>query len=188
MDNPPCVFLSPPCTPDCAPWARRVLGGHDGWPGVYRRSATGLAARGAGVVPCQLHGIDRHSATGLMARSKGQRGSETMLAFLHAGLGQCPCTPDCAPWARGYPGDMLVGFGNYRRSAEGLAARGAGAVPCLVKEKGRHSAMGLMARSKGQRGSETMLAFLHAGLGLGQCPCTPDCAPLGAGLVWFSVW
>ena len=34
--------------PDCAPTARRVLVGHAAWPGFYRRSATGLAARGSG--------------------------------------------------------------------------------------------------------------------------------------------
>ena len=41
-----------PLTPDCAPMARRGVGGHVTWPGFYRRSATGLAARGSGVAPC----------------------------------------------------------------------------------------------------------------------------------------
>ena len=40
-----------PCTPDCAPQARRVLGGHAAWLRSYRRSATGLAARGSGAAP-----------------------------------------------------------------------------------------------------------------------------------------
>ena len=48
---------------------------------------------------------------GLMAHSKGQRGSETMLAFLHAGQGQCTCTPDCVPLAHRVLRSMLVGRG-----------------------------------------------------------------------------
>ena len=69
---------------DCAPWARRALAGHAAWLRSYRRSATGLAARGSGVISSMLANIDRHSATGLMARYEGQRGFETMLAFCAA--------------------------------------------------------------------------------------------------------
>ena len=47
--------------------ARRGVGGHAAWLRSYRRSATGLAARRAGVVSRQLADIGRHSATGLMA-------------------------------------------------------------------------------------------------------------------------
>ena len=52
--------------------------------GEYRRSAEGLAARGSGVAPCCLYGIDRHSSTGLMARYKGQREIKLTLAFCAA--------------------------------------------------------------------------------------------------------
>ena len=34
-----------PCTPDCAPWARRGVGGHEAWPWFYRRGTTGATAR-----------------------------------------------------------------------------------------------------------------------------------------------
>ena len=37
-----------PCTPDCAALPRRGVGRHASWPGFYRRSATGLAARRSG--------------------------------------------------------------------------------------------------------------------------------------------
>ena len=67
--------------PDCAPTARRALGRHAAWPGVYRRSSTGLAARRSGAVPCRLASSYRHSATGLMARNKGQREIKLTLAF-----------------------------------------------------------------------------------------------------------
>ena len=73
-----------PCTPDCAPQARRALGRNASWPEVYRRSATGLAARRSGAAPCQSYNIDRHSATGLMARKKGQREIKLTLAFCAA--------------------------------------------------------------------------------------------------------
>ena len=51
-----------PCTPHRALWARGV-GRHAAWPGFYRRSATGLAARNAGqrvfgnpfgLLPCKI--------------------------------------------------------------------------------------------------------------------------------------
>ena len=58
-----------------------LLEGHVAWPGFYRRSATGLAARGSVADSRQLHSKDRHSATGLMARNKGQRGLDFTLAF-----------------------------------------------------------------------------------------------------------
>ena len=42
-----------PCTHLCAALPRRGVGGHADWPGFYRRSATGLAARGSGrAMPC----------------------------------------------------------------------------------------------------------------------------------------
>ena len=87
--------------PRTARYARRGVEGHAAWLRSYRRSATGLAARGSGVDSCYLHSKDRHSATGLMARNKGQRGCEPTLAFLQA---QCPCTPDCALCAPGRRG------------------------------------------------------------------------------------
>ena len=52
-----------------------------GLAGFYRRSATGLAARGCGVIPCLLACTDRHSAAGLMACNEGQQGFQN-----HAGL------------------------------------------------------------------------------------------------------
>ena len=73
-----------PLTPDCAPWARRALVGHESWLRSYRRDTTGATARGSGVISCQLASTDRHSATGLMARYKCQRGFETTLAFCAA--------------------------------------------------------------------------------------------------------
>ena len=78
--------------PHTAPIGRGTVRGEASWLRSYRRSATGLAARGSGVDSCYLHSKDRHSATGLMARNKGQRGCEPTLAFLQ---GHCPCTPDC---------------------------------------------------------------------------------------------
>ena len=54
--------------PNTAPQGAGLLERHAAWPGFYRRSATGLAARRSGAAPCQLSSIDRHSATGLMAR------------------------------------------------------------------------------------------------------------------------
>ena len=47
----------------------------------------------------------------------------------------------------------------YRRSAEGLAARGSGADSRQLHSKDRHSATGLMARGKGRRGFDFPLAF-----------------------------
>ena len=76
-------------TPDCALLARRVLVGHASWPGFYRRSATGLAARRFGAAPCWLHSIYRHSATGLMARNQGQRDFDFALAFYAASFLSC---------------------------------------------------------------------------------------------------
>ena len=78
--------------PHTAPIGRGTVRGEASWLRSYRRSATGLAARGSGVDSCYLHSKDRHSATGLMARNKGQRGCEPTLVFLQ---GQFPCTPDC---------------------------------------------------------------------------------------------
>ena len=70
-----------PCTHFCAVEPRKGIEGHAAWPGFYRRSATGLAARGSGADSRQLHSKDRHSATGLMARGKGRRGFDFPLAF-----------------------------------------------------------------------------------------------------------
>ena len=64
--------------------ARGCSGDMPSWLGFYRRSATGLAARGSGAIPCRLASSYRHSATGLMARYKGQRGFEIPLAFCAA--------------------------------------------------------------------------------------------------------
>ena len=70
-----------PCTPHRALWARGRRETCSS-AGVYRRSATGLAARGQGQCPCTPHRIGRHaarpgfyrrSATGLAARNAGQR-------------------------------------------------------------------------------------------------------------------
>ena len=87
-----------PLTPDCAPQARRGVGRHASWPGFYRRSATGLAARGFGAVPCQLVSSYRHSATGLMARYKGQREIKITLAFCVA---ENPKTQRSIPTCKG---------------------------------------------------------------------------------------
>ena len=43
-----------PCTPDCAPWARRGVGRHAAWLRSYRRGTEGATARGFGVLPCRL--------------------------------------------------------------------------------------------------------------------------------------
>ena len=64
-----------PCTPHRALWARGRRETCSS-AGVYRRSATGLAARRFGVVSCQLAGTDRHSTKGLVACVKGQRDLE----------------------------------------------------------------------------------------------------------------
>ena len=60
---------------------------------------------------------------------------------------------------------------SYRRGTTGATARRSDVDSCYLHSKDRHSATGLMARNKGQRGCEPTLAFLQA-----QCPCTPDCA------------
>ena len=57
-----------PPAPHSAPFGRGTARRHACWPCSYRRSATGLAARGSGRAPCRLYSKDRHSATGLMAR------------------------------------------------------------------------------------------------------------------------
>ena len=58
-----------PLHPGLRAYARRAARGDmPAWPGFYRRSATGLAARGSGAASRRLHSKDRHSATGLMAR------------------------------------------------------------------------------------------------------------------------
>ena len=76
--------------------------------------------------------------------------------------GQCPLTPDCAPQAR----RALVGheswLRSYRRDTTGATARGSGVISCQLADTDRHSATGLMARYKGQRGFETTLAFCVA--------------------------
>ena len=48
---------------------------------------------------------------------------------------------------------------SYRRGTTGATARGSGVLPCLAADSDRHSATGLMARSKGQRGFDSTLAF-----------------------------
>ena len=58
-----------------------MLDRHGAWPGFYRRSATGLAARRFGIAPCCLYSKDRRRATGPPARNKTQRGFETTLGF-----------------------------------------------------------------------------------------------------------
>ena len=52
VSDPPLLGLSPFRT---ARFARRSAGGHADWPRFYRRSATGLAARGFSVVSRQLN-------------------------------------------------------------------------------------------------------------------------------------
>lgn len=52
VSDPPLLGLSPFRT---ARFARRSVGGHADWPRFYRRSATGLAARGFSVVSRQLN-------------------------------------------------------------------------------------------------------------------------------------
>ena len=132
--------------PHTAPIGRGTVRGEASWLRSYRRSATGLAARGSGVDSCYLHSKDRHSATGLMAHNKGQRGCEPTLVFLQ---GQCPYTPDCALARWGVEGHAAW-LRSYRRSDVDS---------CCLHSKDRHSATGLMARNKGQRGCEPTLAF-----------------------------
>ena len=72
-----------PLTPGCALCAQGVRG-KAAWLRSYRRSATGLAARGSDTISSMLAGIDRHSTEGLVARCKCQRGFETTLAFFAA--------------------------------------------------------------------------------------------------------
>ena len=87
--------------------------GKAGWPGFYRRSATGLAAYGFGRVPCNNRAqtaVARQVprlAQGVVPLDPGLRGT-------------------AAQGARGKAG--WPGF--YRRSATGLAAYGFGRVPC----------------------------------------------------------
>ena len=50
----------------------------------------------------------------------------------------------------------------YRRGTTGATARQSGEISCLLASIDRHSATGLMAREKGQRGDETTLAFCVA--------------------------
>ena len=132
--------------PRTARYARRGVEGHAAWLRSYRRGTTGATARRSDVDSCCLHSKDRHSATGLMARNKGQRGCEPTLAFLQ---GQRPCTPDCALAHRGVEGHAAW-LRSYRRS---------GVDSCYLYSKDRHSATGLMARNKGQRGYDLTLAF-----------------------------
>ena len=87
-------------------WRAGLLGRHACWPGFYRRSATGLAARGSDAAPCCLYGIDRHSATGLMARKKGQRDFETTLTF---SLAKSPSCNEASQPAKGKPAHRRQG-------------------------------------------------------------------------------
>ena len=48
---------------------------------------------------------------------------------------------------------------SYRRGTTGATARRSGVDSCYLHSKDRHSATGLMARNKGQRGCEPTLAF-----------------------------
>ena len=129
-----------PCTRFCAPWARRGVEGHAGWPRFYRRgttgatarrsgaapglvagsdrhSATGLAARGFSVIPCLLACTDRHSATGLMARNEGQHGFQN-----HAGLwrGRASQAAQQHPNLRYFSSTSL----NWRRSRAAIGSEG----------------------------------------------------------------
>ena len=83
--------------PHTAPIGRGTVRGEASWLRSYRRSATGLAARGSGVDSCYLYSKDRHSATGLMTHNKGQRGYKTTLAFCR-GSAPAPRTARYAHW------------------------------------------------------------------------------------------
>ena len=75
--------------------------------------------------------------------------------------GVTPCTPHRAHRARGTR-EKASWPGFYRRGTTGATARGSGVVNRQLNRKDRHSATGLMARIKGQRGYEITLAFCVA--------------------------
>ena len=80
-----------------------------------------------------------------------------------AGLaGLKPCTPDCAVEPLRGVGRHAAWPGFYRRGTTGATARQSGVATCQLDRKDRHSATGLMARNKGQRGFVFMLAFFVA--------------------------
>ena len=74
--------------------------------------------------------------------------------------GVTPCTPYRAT-GRG-AARTTCGSGFYRRGTTGATARRFGRLPCRLASSYRHSATGLMARYKGQRGFEIPLAFCAA--------------------------
>ena len=90
----------------------------------------------------------------------GPRGSPVWHDFLFVGeprppfgdgphgsrKGQCPLTPDCAPWARRGVEGHAGWLGFYHRGTTGATARGSGTTSCLLASPDRHSATGLMAR------------------------------------------
>ena len=83
--------------------------------------------------------------------------------------GVTPCTPHRAHRARGTR-EKASWPGFYRRGTTGATARGSGVVNRQLNRKGRHSATGLMARSRG-------------------CPPAPHTAPVGRGaLERYAGW
>ena len=73
-----------PCTPDCAPWARRAHGRHASWPRFYRRSAEGLAARGfvrAEALQSALHGIAMQGPSDAQVGRRSDNACQRALRF-----------------------------------------------------------------------------------------------------------
>ena len=138
MPTPISTILPKPSPPTCpstkqgqcpaphtAPFGSGGVGRHTTWPGFYRRSATGLAARESGAAPCRLASADRHSATGLMARARRTRWPMT---FQNRPTNRKPSHP-----ARGKPAHRQL-----RGEQSGDRQRREKGSPILTAEKGEH--------------------------------------------------